>query len=70
MTPCAWPAKSPDPSCLDYCFWGDATVKLTAIQPEALGELERVVSAFVAHMTRQEVLRAVRHVLMRADARR
>ena len=55
LTTIAWPAKSPDMSCLDFWFWGVAMEEVRKSRPSTLTELKAVVKAFAESVEPEEV---------------
>ena len=64
----AWPAKSPDLSCLDFCFWGAAMQEVSKSRPSTIKELKLVVNMFAAELSEDAVIRATQHIGRKAQA--
>ena len=64
----AWPAKSPDMSCLDFWFWGVAMEEVRKSRPSTLNELKAVVDAFAESVNQGMVKRSARSTWKRARA--
>ena len=62
LTTIAWPAKSPDMSCLDFWFWGVAMEEVRKSRPSILNELKAVVEAFAESVDQEEVKRSARSI--------
>ena len=57
LTTIAWPAKSPDMSCLDLWFWGVTTDEVRKSRLSTLTELKVVVEASAESVDPEEVKR-------------
>ena len=68
LTTIAWPAKSPDMSCLDFWFWGVAMEEVRKSKQSTLNELKAVVEAFAESVDQEEVKRSARSTWNRARA--
>ena len=68
LTTIAWPAKSPDMSCLDFWFWGVAMEEVRKSKHSTLNELKAVVEAFAESVDQEEVKRSARSTWNRARA--
>ena len=62
----AWPAKSPDLSCLDFWFWGAAMQEASKSRPATINELKLV--WFAADLSEYVVIWAPQHIRRRAQA--
>ena len=58
----AWPAKSPDLSCLDFWFWGAAMQEVSKSRPSTINELKLVVNRFAVDLSEDAVIRATQHI--------
>ena len=63
LTTIAWPARSPDMSCLDFWSWGGivAMEEVRKRGPSTLTELKAVVEAFAESVDQEEVKRSARN---------
>ena len=55
LTSIAWPAKSPDMSCLDFWFWLVVMEEVRKSRPSTLTELKAVVEAFAEIVDLEEM---------------
>ena len=60
LTTIAWPAKSPDMSCLDFWFWVVVMEEVRKSRPSTLTELKAMVEAFAESVDLEEVRRSAR----------
>ena len=51
----AWPAKSPDLSCLDFWFRGAAKQEVSKSRPSTINELKLFVNMFAAELSEDAV---------------
>ena len=68
LTTIAWPAKSPDMSCLDFWFWVVVVEEVRKRRPSTLTKLNAVVEAFAESVDPEEVKRAARSTWNHARA--
>ena len=69
LTSIAWPAKSPDMSCLDFWFWVVVMEEVRKSRPSTLTiKLKAVVEAFAESVDPEEVKRSARSTWNRARA--
>ena len=61
LTTIAWPARSPDMSCLEFWFWGVEMEKVRKSRPLTLTELKAVVEVFAGSVDPEEVKRSARN---------
>ena len=65
LTTIAWPAKSPDMSCLDFWFWGVAMEEVRKSRPSTLTELKaracRAVAGASFEGSLQKILKGLDH---------
>lgn len=67
-TPVPWPARSPDLSPLDFWFWSVCLAELRRNPPSSLDELKETVEVYSNTLEKEEIIKACRDILPRADA--
>ena len=60
LTTIAWPAKSPDMSCLDFWFWVVVMEEVRKSRPSTLTELKAVGEASAESVNPEEVKRSAK----------
>ena len=68
LTSIAWPAKSPDMSCLDFLFWLVVMEAVRKIRPSTLTELKAVGEAFAESVDSEVMKRSAKSTWNRARA--
>ena len=63
-----WPSRSPDLSPLDFWFWSVCLEELRRCPPRSLEELQDTVTIFADTLSREEVTKSARNILIRARA--